>query len=182
MRAGRRGTHEWTRILEGVCAVSVQEFLRFVRVRTIIVTDSAGLIGSETVKRFAKDGARLIGIDNDMRAEFFGAEASTRKVRDDLIANVRGYEHHDLDIRDASAVMELFKQHDLRGRQPALPRFRLQRQAGSRQHPQIDLVEAFAEFIRAPREVKSITSAAVGTATVRCWRRSRCVKKSAERN
>src|SRR2546428_7669752 len=79
--------------------------------RTIIVTGSAGLIGSETVKRFAGEGAPVIGIDNDMRAEFFGAEASTKTIRDDLIANVRGYEHHDLDIRDAAAVMELFEQH-----------------------------------------------------------------------
>src|SRR5882757_4813067 len=75
--------------------------------RTIIVTGSAGLIGSETVKRFAGEGARVIGIDNDMRAEFFGAEASTKKTRDDLIANVRGYEHHDLDIRDAAALTRL---------------------------------------------------------------------------
>src|SRR3981081_439783 len=78
---------------------------------TIIVTGSAGLIGSETVKRFAKDGARLVGIDNDMRAQFFGAEASTQKTRDDLIANVRDYEHHNIDIRDQTAVTELFKQH-----------------------------------------------------------------------
>ena len=78
---------------------------------TIIVSGSAGLIGSETVRRFAGDGARVIGIDNDMRAEFFGAEASTKKTRDDLIANVRGYEHHDLDIRDAATVTTLFKQH-----------------------------------------------------------------------
>jgi CDP-paratose 2-epimerase len=53
----------------------------------------------------------VVGIDNDMRAEFFGAEASTKKSRDDLVANIRSYEHHDLDIRDVSAVMELFKQH-----------------------------------------------------------------------
>src|SRR5213082_3868449 len=79
--------------------------------RTIIVTGSAGLIGSETVKRFAKEGAHVVGIDNDMRAHFFGAEASTKKTRNNLIANVRGYEHHDLDIRDAAAVMDLFKQH-----------------------------------------------------------------------
>src|SRR5438128_5898 len=79
--------------------------------RTIIVTGSAGLIGSEAVKRFAGKGARVIGIDNDMRAKFFGAEASTKKTRDDLIANVSGYEHHDLDIRDAAAVTELFKRH-----------------------------------------------------------------------
>ena len=43
--------------------------------RTIIVTGSAGLIGSETVRRFARDGAHVLGIDNDMRAKFFGAEA-----------------------------------------------------------------------------------------------------------
>src|SRR5437879_8979153 len=46
-----------------------------------------------------------------MRAEFFGVEASTRKTRDDLIANIRGYEHHDIDVRDANAVLDLFKQH-----------------------------------------------------------------------
>src|SRR6516225_4053638 len=79
--------------------------------RTIIVTGSAGLIGAEAVKRFAREGARVIGIDNDMRAEFFGAEASTKKTRDHLIANVRYYEHRDTDIRDASAVMDLFKKH-----------------------------------------------------------------------
>src|SRR5436309_6152104 len=79
--------------------------------RTIIVTGSAGLIGSETVKRFAKEGAHVVGIDNDMRAQFFGAEASTKKTRNDLIKNVRGYEHRDLDIRDAKAVSDLFKQH-----------------------------------------------------------------------
>jgi CDP-paratose 2-epimerase len=79
--------------------------------RTVIVTGSAGLIGSEAVKRFANEGRRVVGIDNDMRAQFFGAEASTKKTRDDLIANVPSYEHYDLDIRGASAVAELFKRH-----------------------------------------------------------------------
>jgi len=79
--------------------------------RTVVVTGSAGLIGSETVKRFAQDGARVIGIDNDMRAQFFGAEASTGKTRDLLVQQIRGYEHHGLDIRDASAVLDLFKEH-----------------------------------------------------------------------
>jgi len=59
--------------------------------RTAIITGSAGLIGSETVKRFAQEGARVVGIDNDMRAQFFGVEASTKKSRDDLITNVRDY-------------------------------------------------------------------------------------------
>ncbi|MDP9253501.1 MAG: NAD-dependent epimerase/dehydratase family protein, partial [Verrucomicrobiota bacterium] len=79
--------------------------------RTIIVTGSAGLIGSETVKYFGADGVRVVGIDNDMRSKFFGAEASTRKTRDHLIETIRDYQHHDLDIRDAPAVSDLFKQH-----------------------------------------------------------------------
>src|ERR1035437_3329495 len=77
--------------------------------RTIIVTGSAGLIGSETVQHFAREGARVVGIDNDMRAQFFGPEASTRKTRDSLVRKVSNYEHHELDIRDAKGVMELFK-------------------------------------------------------------------------
>src|SRR5256886_15258991 len=46
-----------------------------------------------------------------MRAKFFGEEASTGKIRDGLIAKVRGYEHHNIDIRDVTAITELFKQH-----------------------------------------------------------------------
>jgi len=79
--------------------------------RSVIVTGSAGLIGSETVKRFAQDGLRVIGIDNDMRSEFFGAEASTQKTRDYLLKNVSGYEHHAIDIRDAGRLNDLFKQN-----------------------------------------------------------------------
>jgi CDP-paratose 2-epimerase len=79
--------------------------------QTMIVTGSAGLIGSETVRRFSRDGMRVVGIDNDMRARFFGDEASTKRTRDELIATVRGYEHHELDIRDTNAIEELFKQN-----------------------------------------------------------------------
>lgn len=78
---------------------------------TIIVTGSAGLIGSETVKHFAKEGRHIVGIDNDMRSRFFGAEASTRSTRDELVQTIGEYEHHDIDIRDAAAVSAVFKQH-----------------------------------------------------------------------
>ncbi|MGI8820209.1 MAG: NAD-dependent epimerase/dehydratase family protein [Chthoniobacterales bacterium] len=77
---------------------------------TIIVTGSAGLIGSETVKHFAQRGYRVVGIDNDMRSRFFGAEASTKSTRDQLVQTISGYEHHDLDIRDDDAVSAVFKQ------------------------------------------------------------------------
>ncbi len=79
--------------------------------RTILVTGSAGLIGSETVKRFAGEGYHVVGIDNDLRQRFFGPEASTQKTRDQLIAEIPGYEHRAIDIRDASAVNETFAQH-----------------------------------------------------------------------
>ncbi|CAN5638677.1 NAD-dependent epimerase/dehydratase family protein [soil metagenome] len=81
------------------------------KANTIIVTGSAGLIGSETVKHFASEGWRVVGIDNDMRSRFFGAEASTRSTRDQLVATIDEYEHHDIDIRDAAAVRGVFKQH-----------------------------------------------------------------------
>ena len=78
---------------------------------TIIVTGSAGLIGSETVKHFAAEGRHIVGIDNDMRSRFFGAEASTRSTRDQLIETIPDYEHHDIDIRDAGAVRDVFQKH-----------------------------------------------------------------------
>src|SRR5438552_12070972 len=79
--------------------------------QTIIVTGSSGLIGSETAKRFAQGGLRVVGIDNDMRAEFFGAEASTKSTRDELVKNLREYEHYELDIRDAESISALFAKH-----------------------------------------------------------------------
>src|SRR5437764_11884846 len=79
--------------------------------QTVIVTGSSGLIGSETVKRFAQNGLRVVGIDNDMRARFFGPEASTKNTRDELVKNLREYEHHELDIRDAKAISALFAKY-----------------------------------------------------------------------
>ena len=74
-----------------------------------IVTGSAGLIGSEAVRHFAVKGLDVVGIDNDMRSQFFGAEASTTWMRKEMEAGVRGYRHVDCDIRDAAAVERLFK-------------------------------------------------------------------------
>src|SRR5881398_3296605 len=79
--------------------------------QTIIVTGSSGLVGSETAKRFAQKGLRIVGIDNDMRAQFFGTEASTKTTRDELVKNLREYEHHELDIRNAKSISALFAKH-----------------------------------------------------------------------
>ena len=66
--------------------------------KTILVTGSNGLIGSEAVRYFSARGAAVHGIDNNMRQYFFGEEASTRWVRDELSATIPGYTHHDIDI------------------------------------------------------------------------------------
>jgi CDP-paratose 2-epimerase len=76
--------------------------------RTAIVTGSGGLIGSESVIRLAEDGWRVIGIDNDMRAEFFGAESSTAPTTARLRDRYDGFEPVELDIRDAPSVDGLF--------------------------------------------------------------------------
>ena len=55
---------------------------------TVIVTGAAGLIGSESVKRFAREGFRVAGIDNDLRRWFFGDGASTLANRWKLIESI----------------------------------------------------------------------------------------------
>src|ERR1041384_6770123 len=79
--------------------------------QTVIVTGSSGLIGSETARHFARKGLRVVGIDNDMRARFFGPEASTKSTRDELLKNLREYQHHETDIRDAKSISALFLKH-----------------------------------------------------------------------
>jgi CDP-paratose 2-epimerase len=69
-----------------------------------IVTGSAGLIGSEACKKFHAEGFDIVGIDNDMRARFFGPEASTSDTRKLLQATLRRYVHKDLDVRDMGAI------------------------------------------------------------------------------
>ncbi len=76
-----------------------------------VVTGSAGLIGSEAVRFFARKGFKTIGIDNDMRKFFFGDEAATHWNRKRLEAEVPGYEHKCIDIRDQRRIEDLFKEY-----------------------------------------------------------------------
>ncbi len=77
-----------------------------------LITGSAGLIGSESVHYFSGKGMSVIGIDNDMRRVFFGKEASTRWNQEQLKRNIPGYVHYDLDIRDASAMENIFAEYN----------------------------------------------------------------------
>jgi CDP-paratose 2-epimerase len=77
-----------------------------------VITGSAGLIGSEAAKYFAAKGMQVVGIDNDMRAELFGPEASTRWLSADLQQTLGpAYEHHSLDIRDSTGIAALFQRY-----------------------------------------------------------------------
>lgn len=79
----------------------------------ILVTGSAGLIGSETVRFFCNKGFTVVGIDNNMRESFFGKSASTEWLRNRLIQDYGDrYIHHSVDIRDREAIENLFKTYN----------------------------------------------------------------------
>lgn len=74
----------------------------------VLITGSAGLIGSEAAELFAGLGLEVAGIDNDMRRVFFGEAASTAWNRQRLEQRLgRRYRHHDLDIRDTEGLGRL---------------------------------------------------------------------------
>lgn len=78
---------------------------------TALITGSCGLVGAECVRLFSKRQFKVAGIDNDMRRVFFGPEASTLWCRKMLQEEIQGYTHYDLDIRDQTAVENLFKDY-----------------------------------------------------------------------
>lgn len=78
---------------------------------TAIVTGSGGLIGSESVSRFVQLGYDVIGVENDMRARFFGPEASTSRTTASLLArHPDEFTSLELDIRDRPALERVFAQ------------------------------------------------------------------------
>lgn len=76
---------------------------------TILVTGSSGLIGSEAVAYFAGLGERVVGVDNNMRREFFGPDGDTAWNLSRLTSTYPSFVHHDQDIRDRAAILELFR-------------------------------------------------------------------------
>jgi CDP-paratose 2-epimerase len=99
----------------------------------VLVTGSSGLIGSELVGHFDARASRVVGVDNNMRADFFGAEGDTRWNLERLRGRTRHFEHHELDVRDRAGLARLFREagpfdliihcaaqpsHDLAARRP----------------------------------------------------------------
>jgi CDP-paratose 2-epimerase len=73
-----------------------------------VVTGSAGLIGSETSRFLHARGLDVVGIDNNMREYFFGADGSTQWNTIQLRKNLKNFTHHAIDIRDEQAVNKVF--------------------------------------------------------------------------
>ncbi len=98
----------------------------------ILVTGSSGLIGSEAVTFFDALGFDVTGVDNNLRADFFGPLGDTTWNRQRLEAQCKRFRHRDLDIRDRAAIFDLFSRqrfdliihaaaqpsHDLAARRP----------------------------------------------------------------
>jgi CDP-paratose 2-epimerase len=81
-------------------------------VRVAIVTGSGGLVGSSSVAYFVERGLDVIGIDNDMRAYFFGETASTRQQTQRLLDRYPAeFTAIDADIRDTEAIDRVFSKH-----------------------------------------------------------------------
>jgi CDP-paratose 2-epimerase len=79
-----------------------------------IVTGAAGLIGSQTCRKLCGEGFDVIGIDNNLRAYFFGNEASTSPTREALEAECGArYLHEDADIRDDNRIRKLFRDNNI---------------------------------------------------------------------
>src|ERR1039458_676876 len=76
-----------------------------------IVTGSGGLIGSESTRHLVRQGFDVIGLENDMRARFFGPDASTSRVTHELLATYPEFRSLDVDIRDAERVAKVFAEH-----------------------------------------------------------------------
>jgi CDP-paratose 2-epimerase len=77
--------------------------------KKLLVTGSSGLIGSEVVAGFSAVGWEVHGVDNNMRADFFGPQGDTRWNLNRLLETHASFHHHEADIRDRSALMGLLQ-------------------------------------------------------------------------
>ncbi len=76
--------------------------------KTVLVTGSSGLIGSEVCAYFARElGWSVHGLDNNQRAVFFGPPGDTRWNQKRLERELPGFRHHELDMRDRQGVLAL---------------------------------------------------------------------------
>ena len=76
---------------------------------TVLITGSAGLIGSEVCQAFDQRGFPVHGLDNNQRREFFGPDGDTSWNQKRLATTLKSYVHHAIDIRDRAGVLGLIR-------------------------------------------------------------------------
>lgn len=75
----------------------------------VLVTGSSGLVGSEAVRYYDERGHEVLGVDNNMRREFFGPKGDTKWNLERLLATTRNFVHLPLDIRDRDGICHVFR-------------------------------------------------------------------------
>jgi CDP-paratose 2-epimerase len=76
-----------------------------------VISGSTGLVGCEAAIYFAAQGMDVVGIDNGMGEDFFGASASSAWRRNRLAAEVPRYTHYAADARDFPAISRIFARY-----------------------------------------------------------------------
>ncbi len=76
--------------------------------KTVIVTGSCGLVGSESVSFFSKKGFQVIGIDNNSRKLFFGKDGDITWIKSKLLKEVKNYNHYNTDIKNFNLLKKIF--------------------------------------------------------------------------
>src|SRR3989338_7912022 len=76
----------------------------------MIITGSSGLVGSEAALYFADKGYKIVGIDNDMRAKFFGPDASTKWMLAILRKRLKDrYVHYNANIKHLPKTARIYR-------------------------------------------------------------------------
>ena len=77
----------------------------------VLITGSSGLVGSESVNFFSDKGFDVIGIDNNLRKFFFGADGSTEHIKRSLLKKNKKFKHYSTDIRNYQSLEKIFKKY-----------------------------------------------------------------------
>jgi CDP-paratose 2-epimerase len=94
------------------CPTLMWEILtQIMQSKKVLVTGSSGLIGSEAVEHFDRQGCEVHGVDNNMRQVFFGDPGDTTWNLERLRGVTKNFIHHNLDIRDRIGLESLFRSH-----------------------------------------------------------------------
>lgn len=76
----------------------------------VLITGSCGLIGSEAVRYYDRRAQIVVGIDNNMRAKFFGKDGDTIWMQKQLKAECSKYKHQSIDIRARKEIMRIMEE------------------------------------------------------------------------